>query len=112
MLVRTDMKRSFAFAAILVGSLALPYLAAGNLASAQPTTAPPLAEVLERVKQRYVGTVVDADVVPRKKHERAEVVYEVRLLTERGNIIRIRLDARTGEFIGVDGRGFLEALRP
>ena len=40
------------------------------------------------------------------------MVYEVRLLTAHGHILRIRVDAYTGAFLEVDGHGFIEALRP
>jgi uncharacterized membrane protein YkoI len=72
----------------------------------------PLTEILDRVMKRYKGTVIDADIAPPKKKERGAAIYEVRLLTENGNVIRIRLDARSGDFLSVDGHGFLEALRP
>lgn len=112
MLCQAVMQRKFAVVIILIALLGLFDPRVGNIAGAQTAHVPPLTEILDRVKQRYKGTVIDADVMPRKKQERAEIVYEVRLLTEQGNVIRIRIDADTGAFLGVDGHGFLEALRP
>jgi hypothetical protein len=71
----------------------------------------PLQEILAEVERRYVGRVISSDVVPGKKHEMAAVAYEIRLLTEKGAVIRLRFDAATGEFLGADGRGLVDAQR-
>jgi uncharacterized membrane protein YkoI len=75
----------------------------------------PLSRIIDIVASRYVGKVIDADVTGVRRREiedrRSGVVYEVRLLTDKGHIIRIRIDAYTGAFLEVDGHGFLDALR-
>ncbi len=70
----------------------------------------PLPAVLERIAERYVGEVIDIEVDADDDDD--DIVYQVRLLTERGNVIRIEIDAVTGAFLEVDGHGFIEALRP
>lgn len=93
-------------------TLATPFAAVGQRFLVQAQDVLSLAEIVDRVQKRYKGTVIDADIVPpKKKKERGPAVYEVRLLTDKGNVIRVRLDARTGEFLSVDGHGFLDALR-
>ncbi len=75
----------------------------------------PLSRIMDIVASRYVGKVIDADVTGVRRREiedrRSGVVYEIRLLTAKGHIIRIRIDAYTGAFLEVDGHGFLDALR-
>lgn len=76
----------------------------------------PLPRIMEIVTSRYVGSVIDVDIKGQRRREiedeRSGVVYEVRLLTTNGHILRIRVDAYTGAFLEVDGHGFIEALRP
>ena len=69
----------------------------------------PLPAILARVEARYDGTVLDADI---RSGKEGRLVYEVRLLSRRGNLLQIRLDAASGAFLEVDGHGFIDALRP
>ena len=69
----------------------------------------PLPRILEIVASRYVGEVIDVDL---RSDGDDDFVYAVRLLTRNGNLLLIEVDSEDGEFIGVDGHGFLEALRP
>lgn len=73
-----------------------------------------LPRILEIVSERYIGEVIDVDLDGQleRKDDDDDFVYEVRLLTRNGNILRIRIDAEDGELVGVDGHGFIEALRP
>lgn len=72
----------------------------------------PLLDAIETARARYAGTIIEADVVPPRPEEFAEIIYELRLLTEAGNVLRIRMDAVTGAFIDVEGRGLVEARKP
>lgn len=75
----------------------------------------PLHRMAEVVTDRYEGRLVAAETRPPRPPERAlgvELVYEFRLLTPARSILNIRLDARTGRFLEVAGRGQLEARRP
>ena len=69
----------------------------------------PLSTILARVDARFQGRVLDADI---RAGEDGKLVYEVRFLTDRGNLLQIRLDAGTGEFLDVEGHGFIDALKP
>ena len=75
----------------------------------------PFHRMAEAVTDRYLGRLVAAETRPPRPPERAlgvELVYEFRLLTPARSILNIRLDARTGRFLEVAGRGQLEARRP
>ncbi|ROP84046.1 YpeB-like protein with putative protease inhibitory function [Stella humosa] len=69
----------------------------------------PVSAILARVEARFDGTVLDADV---RAGRDGRVVYEVRFLARRGNLLQIRLDAATGAFLDIDGHGFIEAIKP
>lgn len=85
-------------------------VAAAQMSPATADEILPLPRIIEIVASRYVGEVIDADVVAEDGDD--DVIYEVRLLTRTGNILRIRVDGEDGHFEGVDGHGFIEALRP
>ncbi|WP_405406119.1 PepSY domain-containing protein [Paracoccus sp. Ld10] len=74
----------------------------------------PFHRMAEAVTARYHGRLVAAETRPPLPEERAagvELIYEFRLLTAQRNILNIRVDARTGRFLDVAGRGQLEARR-
>lgn len=75
----------------------------------------PLHQIARRVDARYEGRLLAAQMRPPRPPERdagVQLVYELRLLTPQRNILNIRLDARTGRFLEVAGRGQLQARRP
>ncbi|MBL3673768.1 MULTISPECIES: PepSY domain-containing protein [Paracoccus] len=72
----------------------------------------PLHEVAAAVSDRYAGRLLAADTRAPHPHERdlgAELVYQFRLMTPQQNLLDIRIDARTGRFLSVSGRGQLAA---
>jgi len=97
---------------ILLAVLLALGMTAGLLADEddrRPNRILPLQTVLARVDARFDATVIDADLMQARK---GRVVYEVRLLSRQGNVIRIELDAVTGAFLDIEGHGFVEAQRP
>lgn len=60
----------------------------------------PFSEIRRKVGQRIKGRVIDAQL------DRASSpwVYHVRVLTDDGNVVAVRLDARTGRIMDVRGR--------
>ncbi|WP_374303195.1 PepSY domain-containing protein [Paracoccus sp. (in: a-proteobacteria)] len=50
--------------------------------------------------------------MPAERDLGAELVYQFRLLTPQRNLLDIRIDARTGRFLSVAGRGQLAARKP
>lgn len=79
-------------------------------ALAQPLL--PLAEAVRRVEARYLGRMIEAEVVRGRPHEGADIVYLLRWQTPRGDILRIRVSAVDGALLDVDGQGMIEARRP
>lgn len=74
----------------------------------------PFHDLARLVSERYEGRLVGAEMRRPTPHERdlsVALVYEFRLLTPGRNLLNIRLDARTGRFLEVAGRGQLQALR-
>lgn len=75
----------------------------------------PLHEAAAAIAARYEGRLVAADMRPPRPEERdlgAELVYRFRLVTPQRNLLDIRIDARTGRFLSVTGRGQLAARKP
>lgn len=107
-------------APILVSLLMMPTLASG-----QDTTPPseaainafrplPLHEIAEAVSTRYRGRIIAADIrppLPAEREKGTELIYELRLITPQNNLLNIRLDARTGRFMEIAGRGQIEARK-
>ncbi|TGN67310.1 hypothetical protein E4L95_05515 [Paracoccus liaowanqingii] len=114
------MRRPAPLAILMVLVLAAP-------AAAQPAPPPdavdpwatsfrpiPFHQIAEAVTTRYAGRLLAAETRPPSPPERAmgaELVYEFRLLTPERNRLNIRVDARTGRFLEVAGRGQLQARR-
>ncbi len=104
-------------AAMIAMCLAAPILA--TAAQAQQIPPAPRAgeaviavrDAIDRVLARYVGTIVGAELKRGRPHERTAVVYEMRLLTIQGNVLRVRVDAANGDILETDGRGFIGARR-
>ncbi|WP_207102183.1 PepSY domain-containing protein [Paracoccus shandongensis] len=74
----------------------------------------PLHQVAAQVAERYAGRLLAADTRPPRPEERdlgAELVYQFRLVTPQRDLLDIRIDARTGRFLSVSGRGQLAARR-
>jgi len=72
----------------------------------------PLPEIVRLVEARYLGRLIEAEVVRGRPHERADIVYLLRWQTPRGDILRIRVSAVDGALLDVDGQGMIEARRP
>lgn len=103
--------------AIRVISTALWLLGASVLfaissAPARGQTVITVNEAIEIVQQRYEGELLDVDMKSGRGWEQSEQVYEMRLLTPQGNVLKIRLAREDGRFLEIDGRGQIEARRP
>jgi len=71
-----------------------------------------LVQAIELSQQRYAGEVIDAELKSVRGEDDGGGMYEIRLLTGPGNVLRIRIDASDGSFLEVDGHGLVEARRP
>jgi len=96
--------------ALVTPVLALPFFGS---ASGRAATEPlPLSEAVARVAERYEGRLLDARLTPGRTPEGTDLVYELRWLTPAGDVLRARVDARTGDMVEVDGPGQFAAQRP
>lgn len=96
----------------LGGFAVLP--AARQAACAQDFQPLPFHDLARRVTDRYEGRLIGAEMrrpAPPERDLGVALVYEFRLLTPDRNLLKIRLDARTGRFLEIAGRGQLQALR-
>lgn len=80
------------------------------LATAAGAETIPLARAFAIAEDRYRGRALDGTIVRGRKHE-PDLVYVITFRTDAGDILRIRIDAETGAFLEVAGRGQAEALR-
>jgi uncharacterized membrane protein YkoI len=64
-----------------------------------------LAQILGRVKSRFEGKMLEIELDERRSNRRSPWVYTVKMLTPRGNVITIQLNAKTMEVLDVKGRG-------
>ncbi len=61
--------------------------------------------ILGRVRSTFEGRKLGVELDERHAKRRPRWVYTVRWMTPKGNVITIRIDAKTMEFINVRGRG-------
>ncbi|ABL69417.1 hypothetical protein [Paracoccus denitrificans] len=74
----------------------------------------PLNRAAEIVGERFRGRLIAARIVPPTPEERTRgvvLVHELRLLTPRRDVLLIRLDAHSGDFLEVAGAGLTDARR-
>ncbi|HDZ48942.1 hypothetical protein LCGC14_0072890 [marine sediment metagenome] len=95
---------------VVIGVVTLLLALTVGAANAQPLIT--VNEAIEIVQQRYQGELLDVDMKSGRGWEQSEQVYEMRLLTEQGNVLKIRLAREDGRFLEIDGRGQVEARRP
>ncbi|MFN4262045.1 MAG: PepSY domain-containing protein [Thioalkalivibrionaceae bacterium] len=67
--------------------------------------------LVEQVQARYDAQLIDASLSSGLRHEQAPAVYELRFITAERNVLRIRFDASTGDWLEIDGRGQIAARR-
>lgn len=84
--------------------LLLPLLSAPALAQ----DGVDIITAIEIANGRFIGQVIAADLGAGEPDN----VYALRMLTDAGDIIEIRIDAGDGAIIEVNGRGLVEARRP
>jgi uncharacterized membrane protein YkoI len=65
---------------------------------------------IETATERFEGRVIAADLGEGRDGE-PDAVYALRLLTESGDVIEIRIDAAEGRIIEVNGRGLVDARK-
>ncbi len=84
----------------------------------------PLALILEKVESIYEGSIIEVDLEDegdegeerdegelRGTHYISGFIYEIKLLTPQGNLLKLKMDARTAELIQVKGHGEEQARK-
>jgi uncharacterized membrane protein YkoI len=69
------------------------------------------AEARRIAEARYEARVIALDRVARGRGADKGAVYAIRLLTEEGAVLLLRLDARDGRFLSIEGPGYVEVIR-
>ncbi|MBL6940828.1 MAG: hypothetical protein ISR53_01580 [Rhodospirillales bacterium] len=78
-----------------------------------------LAFILEKVESIYEGSIIEVELEDEgdegfenesgtdadSNHFMSGFIYEIKLLTPQGNLLKLKLDARTAELIEVRGHG-------
>jgi len=67
----------------------------------------PLGEILAAVEREFVGEVVKVEL----DRDDGRWIYEIRLLTRRGAVLKLVYDARHAVLIGAEGRDIETARR-
>jgi uncharacterized membrane protein YkoI len=61
----------------------------------------PLKEILTRAEGAYPGQLIEAEL----EGEGGKMVYEIKMLTKDGQLMKLLYDARTGEMLRAKGLG-------
>lgn len=61
----------------------------------------PLKDILARAETAYPGQMVETEL----EDEGGRLVYEIKMLTKDGRVMKLHYDARTGELLKAKGRG-------
>ena len=65
----------------------------------------PLQSLLARIRQRFQGRVVKVELERENRGDKKRRwVYEIKVLTAKGNVLKLEYDAKTMELIKVRGR--------
>ena len=65
----------------------------------------PRRAILERVEREYPGQVIDVELERSKESNRERWIYEIKVLRSGGSLIKLKLDARDGSFLGSKSKG-------
>lgn len=60
----------------------------------------PLRTILQHIEQAYPGQIMEVEL----EHDDNRWLYEIKLLRTGGTLVKIRVDARSGQLLGVKGR--------
>ena len=70
----------------------------------------PLEDVLEKLETLYRGNVLDVELEDEEVGDQTKLVYEIKLLTPEGHILKLYFDAKSLALISADGHD-IEASR-
>ncbi|SDG12823.1 hypothetical protein [Pelagibacterium luteolum] len=84
---------------------------ASALAQDRADTVLDINRAIAVVTERFEGQIVAAEIADGRPHERVPLVFDFRLLTPQGAILRIRVDPFAWVIVDVDGYGLVDARR-
>jgi len=74
----------------------------------------PLMELLEKVESAYEGKILEVELESKddgNDYGEEMMIYEIKLLTPQGNVVKLFFDARNLELLAVDGHDSERALK-
>ncbi len=71
----------------------------------------PLRKMLGSVEDRYEGDVLEVELDDERVNGVKIWIYEIKLLTPQGNVLKMDIDAKTMEILLIKGRGAEKARR-
>lgn len=73
----------------------------------------PMHKAVRLVMRRFDGKVLDIALLlaPRPDAGRHPLIYRIRILTDDRDVLDIRMDALTGQFLELRGEGIIDARR-
>lgn len=78
----------------------------------------PLSQALSKVEGLYEGDVLEVELENEEnenddngEQRKSGFIYEIKLLTPQGNVLKIKIDAKTTELLSVKGRDAENARR-
>lgn len=64
----------------------------------------PLGDIRRNVQRKFKGRIVGVDLQESGQPHGPAYIYDVRVLTPRGDVLSVKMDAGTGEIVGVKGK--------
>ena len=61
----------------------------------------PLKTILDKATERFPGDLIEAEL----EEEHGRMVYELKLISPEGNVMKLIFDARDGSLISAKGKG-------
>ena len=74
----------------------------------------PLSELLEKVETMYSGQVLEVELESEdfdNNYDDEILIYEIKLLTPQGNVVKLKFDAKNLELLVTDGHDLYKARK-
>ena len=71
----------------------------------------PLREMLDEVETLYYGDVLEVELDDERVRGKRIWIYKIKMLTPQGNVLKMRIDAKTKEILRIKGRGAEQARK-
>ena len=71
----------------------------------------PLRTMLDAVESRFFGDILEVELDDDKEDGRRIWTYKIKLISPDGNVIKLRIDAKTKKILAIKGRGAEKARK-